>query len=191
MTGSEPHRFGGLAPTGQDTEPVGLLYIGDVRALRRAEIVTFHSTGHGSWIHAGLSAPATGEPRIYTAMEQRLFPDADCSGRWRRIAVDADIAGFDDQRRWHERHLPGAAAFTIVDTAGVNEVWRSIAVFLRVGDVIRLRWRADNTVDRLADPGWHRDELSIGVHRGRRRWLFLLDVQVRPGPARMITRAAT
>jgi hypothetical protein len=42
----------------------------------------------------------------------------------------------------------------------------------------------------LAELGLHRDELSIVVRRGRHRWTFLLDVQVRPGPARMITRTS-
>jgi hypothetical protein len=67
---------------------------------------------------------------------------------------------------------------------------RSVAAFLRVGDVIGLHWRADNNSDQLAELGLHRDELSIVVRRGRRTWTFLLDVQVRRGPARMISRTS-
>ncbi|WP_203933895.1 hypothetical protein [Virgisporangium ochraceum] len=153
--------------------------------------MTFHSSTTGSWIDAGLESPSITEPRLYTAMEQRLFPDADALDRRRRIDVSGDIAGFDDRQRWHDRHLPGATAFARISAAELDEIWHSIAMFLRVGDVIRLQWRADNMSDSLIDPELHRDDLSIAVHRGRRRWLFLLDVQVRPGPARMITRTQT
>jgi hypothetical protein len=188
MTGHQPTGYGHRTPSGDDTEPVRTLYVGDVHALRRAETVALHTCGIRSWIDAGLESASRAEPRIYTAMEQRLFPDADALDRRRRIEVAGDIAGFDDQQRWHERCLPHATAFTTIDAAGFDEVWYSVAAFLRVGDAIRLHWRADNMTDALIDPELHRDDLSIAVHRGRRRWLFLLDVQVRPGPARMITR---
>lgn len=187
MSGHHPTENDHITSRSPGLNRVGLLYIGDVQALQRAETVTFDTREHGSWVYADLFAPLTGEPRIYTASEQRLFPDADGLDRRRRIAVAADVAGFDDQQHWHEHHLPGAAAFTSISPAGLDEVWRSIAAFLRVGDVVRLHWRAGNTTDSFVDPELHRDELSIVVHRGRRRWVFLLDVQVRPGPARMIT----
>lgn len=78
----------------------------------------------------------------------------------------------------------------MIGTARFDDVWRSVAALLRVGDVLGLHWRADNNTDRLAELGLHRDELSIVVQRGRHRWTFLLDVQVRPRPARMITRTS-
>ena len=172
-------------------DPVGLLYISDVQALRGADAVSFHTTGDGvARIHACLSSAAFGQPRIYTARQQRLLPDADHRDRRRRIEVAADIAGFDAQRRWHEHHLPGATALTIIDAAQLDEVWRSVATFLRPGDMLRLHWRADSPTDALSDPDLHRDELCIAVTRGARRWMFLLDVQVRPDPVRMITRAS-
>src|SRR6266545_3333956 len=150
-------------------DPVGLLYISDVQALRAADAVAFHTTSDGvAYIDACLSSAGFGEPRIYTARQQRLFPDADRHDRRRRIEVAADIAGFGTQRRWHQHHLPGATAFTLVDTAQLDEVWRSVAAFLRVGDVIRLHWRADNRADAL-------------------HAMFLLDVQIRSDPVRMVT----
>jgi hypothetical protein len=153
--------------------------------------VSFHTTGDGvADIHACLSSAAFCQPRIYTARQQRLYPDADQRDRRRRIVVAAGICGYDATRRWHEHHLPGATAFTLIDAAQLDEVWRSVAAFLRVGDVIRLHWRADNPADALRDPELHRDELRIAVRRGARRWMFLLDVQVRPGPVRMISQAA-
>jgi hypothetical protein len=172
------------------TDPVGLLYVSDVQALRGADTVSFHTVDGEAYIHACLSGAVLGQPRVYTPRQQRLFPDAQRRDRRRRIEVAADIAGFDAQRRWHEHHLPGATAFTIIDAAQLDEVWRSLAAFLRVGDVIGLHWRADNPADVLRDPALHRDELRLAVRRGARWWMFLLDVQVRRDPARMITRAS-
>ena len=191
MATHQPSEHDHITLDSGDAEPVGLLYVGDVHALRRAETVAFRSGDGSSWIDAGLFSAPAGTPRVYTATEQRLFPDADALDRRRRIPVVGDIAGFDERQRWHEHHLPTATAYATIGAARLDEVWRSISAFVRVGDMVRLHWRADNTSDGLVDPEWHRDELSIGIHRGRRRWMFLLDVQIRPDPARMITRTPT
>jgi hypothetical protein len=173
-----------------DADPVGLLYISDVQALKAADAVAFHTGGDAAWIHACLSGALFGEPRIYTARQQRLFPDADCRDRRRRITVAGEISGFDTHGHWHEHHLPDATAFTAIECAQVHDVWRSIAAFLRVGDVLWLHWRADNRADALTATDLYRDELSIDVQRGQRRWRFLLDVQIRPTPVRMISAAS-
>lgn len=73
-----------------DTDQVGLLYVSDVQALRRAEAVSFHTGDTSTWIDASLTAADEG--RIYTAKEQRLFPDAEGLGRRRRIEVAADTS---------------------------------------------------------------------------------------------------
>ena len=65
-------------------------------------------------------------------------------------------------------------------------MWRTIAAFLRVGDILRLRWQADSTTDGLTAIGLHRDDLRIEVRRGARAWTFLLDVTVRPPHDRMV-----
>ena len=101
--------------------------------------------------------------------------------------MGGNIAGFDQARRWYEHQLPTATASTTIPAAHLHVVWRSIATLLRPGDVISLHWRADDRSDTLPDPALHRDELRLGVARGTRGWLFLLDVQVRPEPNRMIT----
>ncbi|WP_426513105.1 hypothetical protein ACPPVO_22165 [Dactylosporangium sp. McL0621] len=175
-------------PTGA-IDPIGLLYRSDVYALRAADTVIFHTSGAGACIDACLSSAAFTEPRIYTTRQQRLFPDGDRLDRRRRISVAADIAGFGTDHRWHEHHLPGAAAVTVIDACGLHEVWRTITSLLRPDDVVRLHWRADATTDAVADPDLHRDELRLSVLRGQRRWMFMLDVQLRPEPARMITVA--
>jgi hypothetical protein len=175
-------------PATSNSDPVGLLYPSDVQALRAADTVTFHTTAGGAWIEACLSSAAFAQPRIYTTRQQHLFPDGDRLDRRRRIAVGGDIAGFDAQRRWHEHHLPDAAALTTIHAAHLHEVWRSITALLRPSDVIRLQWRADDPTDAPGDRALHRDELRLGVTRGTRRSLFLLDVRVLPEPVRMVTR---
>ena len=84
----------------------------------------------------------------------------------------------------------GAVACTTIQPARLDEVWCSIAGLLRVGDLLRLRWRAGDTIDALTGAGLYRDELRIAVQRGQREWVFLLDVAVRTTGARTITLAA-
>ena len=177
-------------PATSHPDPAGLLCPSDVQALRAADTVTFHTSDTGGFIDASISSAAFATPRIYTRRQQQLFPDGDRLDRRRRITVGGDIAGFDQARRWHEHHLPAATATTTVHAAHLHEVWRSITALLRPADVIELRWRADDRTDPLSDPVLHRDELRLGVTRGSRGWLFLLDVRVRPEPARMVTRHA-
>ena len=176
-------------PTPEE-QPQGLLYISDVQALRCAEAVSFHASDGAGFIHASLTALTGDQPRIYTAKEQHLFGEAVDRDRRRRIDVAADIVGYDARRRWHERQLPGATAFASIGGAQFEDVWRSVAGFLRADDVVHLRWRADNNTDQLIARGLHRDELSILVQRGKRLWTFLLDVSVRPSDARMVTGPA-
>jgi hypothetical protein len=168
-------------------DPHGLVYYSDVQALRRADTITVRAQDGLGSIHATLTAPDG--LRIYTTQQQRALPDAAGYQRHRRITLDADIAGFDNHRRWHEQQLPGAAAATVIDHAALHEVWQSIAGFLRPGDVLRLRFRADSSHDPLSEYRLHRDELHLLVQRGRRQWTFLLEVAVRTGDNRMVITA--
>ena len=175
--------------TAEQENPRGLLFISDVQALRRADTVSFQAAGGGGVIDAALTAGASDRPRIYTAKEQALFPETCGPDRRRRIEVAADIAGFDTARRWHDHQLPGATAAATIGGAQLAEVWRSAAAFLRVGDVVRLRWHADVITDQLTSRGLHRDDLPIEIRRGARLWTFLLSVAVRPPDARLVTAA--
>ncbi|MGI5243361.1 hypothetical protein [Dactylosporangium sp. CA-139066] len=175
--------------TSDDDNPPGLLFISDVQALRRADTVSFTAADGAGLIDATLTTLAGDEPRIYTATQQRLFPDPVGADRRRRIAVAADIAGYDPGRRWHDHQLPGATATASIGGAPFHDVWRSIAAFLRVGDIVRLRWQADTSTDQLTAYGLHRDDLHIEVRRGARVWTFLLQVSVRPPDDRTVTAA--
>lgn len=171
--------------TADGTDPHGILDPGDLQALRRADTVTVRAQDGLGSILATLTAPDG--LRIYTTQQQRAFPDATGYQRHRHITLDAEIAGFDADRRWHHHTLPGAAATTIIDHAALNDVWQSIAAFLRVGDVLSLRFRADSVADPLAAHALHRDELYLLVRRGQKVWTLLLEVAVRPAEARMVT----
>lgn len=167
-----------------EPDPHGLLYASDVQALRRADTVTIHAQDGIGSIRATLNAPDG--LRIYTASQQRAFPDADGYRRHRLITLDADIAGFDATGHWHEHDL-SAAATLVIEHAALHEVWQTLTAFLRTGDVPRLRFRADSVQDRLAGTGLHRDELHLLVHRGRRPWTLLLEVAVRSADTRMVS----
>ena len=161
-----------------------------MQALRRADTVSLSAADGGGVIDAALTTLAGDAPRIYTAKEQALFPDTCGPNRYRRIEVAADIAGFDTARRWHDHQLPGATATATIDGAQLSEVWRSVAAFVRVGDIVRLRWHADVTTDQLTSSGLHRDDLLIEIRRGARLWTFLLHVAVRPPGTRLVAPAA-
>lgn len=172
--------------TSDEENPRGLLFISDVQALRRADTVHLHAADGVGLVDAYLTSLAGDEARVFTAKEQQLFPDPVGRDRRRRIEVAADIAGFDRDRRWHDHQLPGATASTVIAGADFHDVWRSAAAFLRVGDVLRLRWHAGNNTDQLTVRGLFRDELHLEVRRGKRLWTFLLDMSVRPSAARTV-----
>lgn len=167
-----------------EPDPNGLLYRGDLHALRRADTITIHAQDGIASIRATVNAPHG--LRIYTATEQRVFPEGAGYRRHRLITVDADIAGFDPAGRWREHDL-SATATLVIDHAALHEVWQTLTAWLRIGDVPRLRFRADSTHDGPPAAGLHRDELHLLVLRGRREWAFLLEVAVRPASTRMVT----
>jgi len=120
-----------------DADEQGRLSSSDVHALRRADSVCFHTLPDGSArIDALLTTWAHPHPRIFTTAEQRLFPDPDHTDRRRRIPVTAAIVGFNQDGHWFERGLPGATAFAMIHADRLDDVWRTLAAFLRVGDVL-------------------------------------------------------
>jgi hypothetical protein len=180
-------QLGGEPPDADlEADPHGQLYASDIQALRRADSITIHAQHGLGGIRATLNAPDG--LRIYTAAQQRAFPDAAGHARHRLITVDADIAGFDPAGHWHEHDLPAAAGL-VIEHAALHDVWPTLAPALHVGDVLRLRFRADRTPDFPLGAGWHRDELYLLVGRGRHRWTFLLEVTVRCTEQRMVTPA--
>ena len=178
-----PHPGGEPGDTDLEPDPHGLLYACDVQALRRADTVTIRAQDRLGSVRATLTA--SDGLRIYTASQQRAFPDAAGYRRHRVINLDADIAGFDTTGHWHEHDLP--AATLVIEHAALHDVWQTITALLHVGDVLRLKFRADSSHDPLTGTSLHRDELHLLVRRGRHQWTFLLEVAVRPTDTRMVT----
>jgi hypothetical protein len=72
--------------------------------------------------------------------------------------------------------------------------WRTIAEFVKPGDILACVWKRGNNSPNLESVGFHRDELKLVVARqgkdGVKKYSFLVAVQVGPdNTARMIRRA--
>lgn len=160
----------------------------DVKALRAAEGVTFHHTRGESFIRATLNSPVSGEPRVFTASQQRLFPDASGADRARTVrcrAVIADYAELDRSRRQDDLLRSDCYVY---GSPG-RDTWRTVLDLLRAGDCLMLCWVAGNNNGYLDEAALYSDELFVVIRRGQRRWTFLVAHSVCPAnTARMIRR---
>lgn len=78
------------------------------------------------------------------------------------------------------------ACFAMIYTTRFNEEWQTIAGCLKVGDELRLHWRADSN-QYLRDAGLHFDELLLHVKRGSKVLVFSVATSICPdNTARMI-----
>ena len=156
----------------------------DVAALRVADAVTFHTFRGRGYVRAH---KRVGPGRdVFTAREQRLYPDPDGRERLREIGADYALASAE---------RPGAlaatqwAAFYMIGMAQYVPSWQTIAALLRTGDVLQLAWLADNNSDNIRDAGLHADELRLHVMRSGRVMTFQIAHSVTPdNSARMIHR---
>jgi hypothetical protein len=121
------------------------------------------------------------EPRIYTAREQRLFPNADGRDRTREIHTDGILHGYgatdgDPQWRGDDR----SSAFEMIGAAQYDHIWQTIVTCLRVGDRITLDFSGDRyTNGYVSGADLHADALMMRVARDKGRELvFLVDVSV-------------
>jgi hypothetical protein len=167
----------------------------DIAALRCADTVSFHYNQRRGFIHADLDDHA-GDRRIFTARQQRLFPDTAILGRQRKVPVSTRMSGYDTAARgiaWTRDDAPQVSAFHLISSVRFNRVWQTIVGLLAVGDEIRLVWLADNNTETLREANLHADELTlIAIRRGRREvrhLAFFIAHAVRlDNSARMIRR---
>lgn len=166
----------------------------DVAALRTAERVTFHYHGGRSYIRAGLDTPY--EPKVYSAREQRVFPetrDAGASERARIIECGVDLRGYtyeEDSELWYGDPDERAACYASIAAPRRSRTWRTVVDLLRVGDRLALLWVADNNTTVIREADLHADSMNLLVKRGQTRTLeFALDYRITPdNTARMIRR---
>lgn len=175
---------------------VGTLTADDLAALRHADDVVFHVVKGESYVFVTIDGPASGTAGVYTAREQRLFPntrDVLIGGRGRRIDTAASVVGYGDDsdgRRWSLSTFPGATCSALLSAPTVNKTWRTVVGLLRTGDRIVPEWLADNNSENVRRAGMHTDELTLRVQRGDREDMYF-PLMHRVGPddsARMIQR---
>lgn len=168
----------------------------DIHALKAADGVTFHhSQRHGTRVRLYLRTSA-GEPRIWTATEQRLFPmmeDGRAADRYRDLAVESRMGGYRDggETSWNGDTHPQAEGYASNLACKFNHDWQTVVGLLRIGDRLVLQWNADNNTETIREHGLHHDELRVEIRRtGRRRPMsFLIDSRVcADNSARMIRR---
>ncbi len=198
--GAEP--FPRKGHTVSDHQPA--LTTEDIRALKTADRIVFQYWKGRSILRAirDRSDYADGERQapVYTAAEQRLFPDTSHpgDGRCRDITTDVSMYGYtpDGFQSWNLHSNPEALASYVILSPGSG--WLTVVNFLRAGDRVTLEWIADNNNDYLRDAGLHQDELRLSVARGDTSdpkkhkpvaGKFLIDKRVCPdNSARMIHR---
>lgn len=148
----------------------------DVKALRKADTVSFHTNEDGTFIRASF------KDDVVTKTNADLFPVRNNRARERQIVID------------HESY-DAFYAFAMVHTAQYSRTFQSIARLLRKGDFIALRWGKDsNTNETLRKAGLHADQLDVVIYRGKAGTdplVFTVETSVCPdNTARMIRNRA-
>jgi hypothetical protein len=167
------------------------LTVADVQALRRAEQVTCHHHHGASAFVLSLDGGHDDAPRVFTAREQRLFPDpgrSDPHARSRRIRCAASVSGYDQHDRWWflDDLTHGACCAPVQPQ---RDTWRTIVDLIRPGDQLRLVWLAGNNNQYLHNAELFLDEVRLAVTRGNRTLVFDIAHTVTPdNSARMIRR---
>ncbi len=161
----------------------------DIAAFKAAGSVTFHHYKGTSYIRLHTDKAFSDDTPIYTAREQRLFPQTDVGrDRSRQIDTGHQIYGYKiDAGVWDDTSDPGCSAFYMFHFHSPE--LRTIADLLRAGDVLTLNWSADNNNDNHSEAGFHCDKLRLTVTRGDKVMTFYIASQGGPdNSARMISR---
>ncbi len=179
------------------TTAVAALDAEALAALRAADSLSFHTHDGRAFIRAYRERGSGG---VYTAREQRLFPDARdfAWSRFREIETNFFASGYGDgstswSTGWGEG-APRLAAYASISGKDYGDgTWPTIAQALRPGDTLSLSWVADNNSDVIRDAGLHTDRLTLRVTRGygdkRKQYAFHVDERTSlDNSARMIRR---
>ncbi len=144
----------------------------DVKALRRANQISFHATRFDVAISAVINE------RSFTEVEQRVFNKTEWSARTER---SREIMFSDGG---------GAIGFEAFAMVYNSPAFKTFARSLRSGDRLTMVFRADaETTQSLAEAGFHGDDLHIEVDHadGRPQSTFFIESTIRQdGFARMV-----
>lgn len=162
----------------------------DIQALRKATSVAFHHHDGRSYLRVYLRT--SGDPAIYTASEQRVYPGTDggiTGERHRDIDTEGSMSGFTGEgfASWNLETNPKASAFYL--THHMKSEHETIFNLLRAGDTLWLTWLGSNNNDNVRGIRWHRDELRLCIARGDNTMVFLIQAETGPdNSARMVRR---
>lgn len=149
----------------------------DVKAIRQADMVSFHRVG--------------GENTLQLSKRVRDAGPFDDRERTHDIAVQATLRGYrgDDERP----DMSGARCFAMIQTAQYCDRWQTVAKLVRTGDVLELEWTANDSNGYLRaalsnGAALSHDKMYLHICRdGRRALSFYLADSICPdNSARMI-----
>jgi hypothetical protein len=154
---------------------VAPLTVQDIKALRTAETVVFRHYKGVPTIEVYLRDHT--EPLIYTAVQQRLFPEPGVDERKRTLAVGGLITYYDDDSR--KTAGPEGNAFEMIHSAQYSQTWKTITSLLKVGDVLTLHFNGDRYSNGYSKKAYlHIDGLNLDIKRGKAQLSFMVAVGV-------------
>lgn len=155
----------------------------DIKAMRQADSMHFHTHEGRSWLVVELANYSLN--RIYTATEQRLFPDVRKYGSDRSREIPVATQRLED----YSGREGDYTAFAWLPFAGA--VWLTIVATLRPGDALGFHWIASDNSQNLTDVGYHHDQLRLCASDldGKNNRTWIVADQVGPdNSARMVRR---
>lgn len=159
----------------------------DVAAMRLAEEVSLHHDDGTSLIRLYLRGSWQPQPpRVFTARQQRLFPntrDVGAHERSRTIACEAALSGYD------EPIMDRSTVSCFWAGSALRDTWRTVTDLVKPGDRVTLHWVAGNNNEYLTDAELFNDEVLLCVARGKRKLVFAVAHTIcADNTARMIAR---
>lgn len=150
----------------------------------------------GSFIRLYVDGEASKGPvPVYTTRQQVLFADESPlpDRRARVIPVNATVYGYGDglgDEGWVWSPSRDTAVPECFSSRNRRDARATLARALREGDVLSLRWIADNNTDNIRAVGYHADEVSlVATLAGKPTNVWAIDHQIGPdNSARMIRR---
>lgn len=165
----------------------------DAKAIKKADSIVLRYREGVATIEATLRNTLD-QDRIFTAAEQRTFPETDPyslnGDRSRIIEVEGAIWSYSDGS--HDRSSQvdpkKAQGFWMASSAKFNATWRTIAFLLRPGDEVTVSFVGNaNSNELTREANLHADKVELHVKRGDNRLVFMVDVSVcRNNSARMV-----
>lgn len=141
----------------------------DVQALRQCDRICFHHDHDGSRIVA-----------IKEIKKAGPFEDRE---RQHTISCHGQV------RPYRASSVDGARCFSMLHSGRFNEEWMTIVGFVRAGDELRLDWSPDGMTNGYVEKSrvvegcgeglqLHADVLYLKVIRGKKRFSFMVDVEI-------------